>query len=261
MTMLLLKRLNVPLDRDVIFLAEAGEEGTTRVGIELHGRRSTTPRSTRSTAWPKAATSRRSAAQVKFATVQTLEKIPRAVELTRAASPGTARCRSAQCDRASGARRSRASGRGAADPAERDDAALLQAARRDLAAGRSGTLSRRAHAGRQGAAAADDVLSATRAAARVDAAHVGLAHIFNGGYRINVIPSEAKATLDVRMLPDEDPEHSWRQMQKVINDPAVEVEFRRRRRPGGARRGSTPRRSRRSRRGRRKHYERSRCRR
>ena len=35
MTMLMLKRLNVPLDRDVIFLAEAGEEGTTRVGIQF----------------------------------------------------------------------------------------------------------------------------------------------------------------------------------------------------------------------------------
>ena len=35
MVMLLLKRPNVPLDRDVIFLAESGEEGTTRVGIEL----------------------------------------------------------------------------------------------------------------------------------------------------------------------------------------------------------------------------------
>src|SRR5438132_7531484 len=34
MTMLLLKRLNVALARDVIFLAEAGEEGSTRVGIE-----------------------------------------------------------------------------------------------------------------------------------------------------------------------------------------------------------------------------------
>ena len=34
MMMLLLKRLNVPLDRDVIFLAESGEEGTTRVGIQ-----------------------------------------------------------------------------------------------------------------------------------------------------------------------------------------------------------------------------------
>src|SRR5688572_4190299 len=35
MTMLLLKRNLVPLDRDVIFLAESGEEGTTRVGIEF----------------------------------------------------------------------------------------------------------------------------------------------------------------------------------------------------------------------------------
>src|SRR6185436_15815095 len=33
MTMLLLKRLNVALDRDVIFLGEAGEEGDSRVGI------------------------------------------------------------------------------------------------------------------------------------------------------------------------------------------------------------------------------------
>ena len=33
MTMLMLKRLNVPLDRDVIFLAEAGEEGNSRLGV------------------------------------------------------------------------------------------------------------------------------------------------------------------------------------------------------------------------------------
>src|SRR5688572_13741346 len=35
MVMLLLKRHNVPLDRDVIFLAESGEEGSTRVGIQF----------------------------------------------------------------------------------------------------------------------------------------------------------------------------------------------------------------------------------
>ena len=35
MIMLMLKRQNVPLDRDVIFLAEAGEEGSTRVGIQF----------------------------------------------------------------------------------------------------------------------------------------------------------------------------------------------------------------------------------
>ena len=35
MIMLMLKRLNVPLDRDVIFLAESGEEGSTQVGIQF----------------------------------------------------------------------------------------------------------------------------------------------------------------------------------------------------------------------------------
>src|SRR5687768_12578344 len=35
MTMLLLKRQNVALDRDVIFLAESGEEGSTQFGIEF----------------------------------------------------------------------------------------------------------------------------------------------------------------------------------------------------------------------------------
>lgn len=35
MAMLLLKRLNVPLNRDVIFLAESGEEGSTHVGVKF----------------------------------------------------------------------------------------------------------------------------------------------------------------------------------------------------------------------------------
>jgi acetylornithine deacetylase/succinyl-diaminopimelate desuccinylase-like protein len=45
------------------------------------------------------------------------------------------------------------------------------------------------------------------------------------GYRINVIPSEAKATLDVRMLPEEDPAAFLAQVKRVINDPAVEARF------------------------------------
>ena len=38
MTLLTLKRQNVPLDRDVIALFEAGEEGAVRFGIAVHGR-------------------------------------------------------------------------------------------------------------------------------------------------------------------------------------------------------------------------------
>ena len=75
-------------------------------------------------------------------------------------------------------------------------------------------------------------------------------NIFTGGYRSNVIPSEAKATLDVRMLPDEDPAKFLEQVKQVVNDPAVDVRFtgaERRGRPVRMR-GSTPRPSRRSKR-------------
>jgi acetylornithine deacetylase/succinyl-diaminopimelate desuccinylase-like protein len=59
-------------------------------------------------------------------------------------------------------------------------------------------------------------------------------NIFNAGYRVNVIPSEATATLDVRMLPDEDPNAFLEQVKEVINDPSIEVTFAQRDvRPGG----------------------------
>ena len=50
-------------------------------------------------------------------------------------------------------------------------------------------------------------------------------NIFAGGYRSNVIPSEAKATLDVRALPDEDPAKFLAEIKRVINDPAIDVRF------------------------------------
>jgi acetylornithine deacetylase/succinyl-diaminopimelate desuccinylase-like protein len=50
-------------------------------------------------------------------------------------------------------------------------------------------------------------------------------NIFQGGYRINVIPSEAVATLDVRMLPDEDPQSFLEDVKKIVNDPAIDVAY------------------------------------
>jgi acetylornithine deacetylase/succinyl-diaminopimelate desuccinylase-like protein len=61
--------------------------------------------------------------------------------------------------------------------------------------------------------------------------------IVNGGFRYNVIPSEAKATIDVRLHPDEDQSSFLDMVRKVVNDPNVEVRWGRERyRPaGGAR--------------------------
>jgi acetylornithine deacetylase/succinyl-diaminopimelate desuccinylase-like protein len=48
-------------------------------------------------------------------------------------------------------------------------------------------------------------------------------NIINAGYQVNVIPSDASATLDVRALPDENMPEFLDLMKKVIADPAVEV--------------------------------------
>ena len=50
-------------------------------------------------------------------------------------------------------------------------------------------------------------------------------NIVVGGYRSNVIPSEAKATLDVRALPDDNPGRFLETVKAIVNDPAVEVRF------------------------------------
>ena len=64
--------------------------------------------------------------------------------------------------------------------------------------------------------------------------------ILTSGFRYNVIPSEAKATIDVRLHPDEDQNAFLDQVRKVVNDPDVEVRwFRDRYRPAGGSRLNT----------------------
>jgi acetylornithine deacetylase/succinyl-diaminopimelate desuccinylase-like protein len=47
--------------------------------------------------------------------------------------------------------------------------------------------------------------------------------IIKGGFRENVIPADAEALLDVRALPDEDMDRFMAEMKRVIDDPAVEI--------------------------------------
>jgi acetylornithine deacetylase/succinyl-diaminopimelate desuccinylase-like protein len=47
--------------------------------------------------------------------------------------------------------------------------------------------------------------------------------IVKGGFRSNVIPGDAEATLDIRALPDEDMGEFPAMLRRVINDPAVEA--------------------------------------
>ena len=49
--------------------------------------------------------------------------------------------------------------------------------------------------------------------------------MLSGGYRINVIPSEVKATVDVRTLPDDNLDELIASIRRAVNDPAVSVEW------------------------------------
>lgn len=47
--------------------------------------------------------------------------------------------------------------------------------------------------------------------------------IIRGGFRENVIPADAEATLDVRALPDEDIDQFIATLNKLVDDPSVEI--------------------------------------
>ena len=49
--------------------------------------------------------------------------------------------------------------------------------------------------------------------------------LVNGGFRSNVIPSTAEATLNVRMIPGTHPDSVAARLRRVIDDPQVEVTF------------------------------------
>jgi len=235
MVMLTLKRLNVPLDRDVIFLAEAGEEGSTRVGIQFMVNQHY-PAIDAEYCLAEGGGVTRVGGQVKYASVQTLEKIPRAIELT-ARGPA---------------------GHGSV-PLKTNAIVHLSAAVAAVAAWRppirinetTGTYFKRlasisspAEAERylnvlladpKSAAAADEYLldHEPRHASMLRTSVSP--NIVDAGYRINVIPSEAKARLDVRLLPDEDPAQFLEAIRKVVNDSAVDVSYAARDvRPGAA---------------------------
>ena len=225
MTMVLLKRQAVPLDRDVIFLAESGEEGNSNFGIQFMVAQHYAEIDAEY-CFAEGGGVTRIGGAAKFATVQATEKIPRGIELV-----------------AKGI-----SGHGSV-PLPSNAVVHLAAAVARIGEWRpdvrlnetTGTYFRRlaSIAPPETAKQYRDVLSAdpkVRAAAddwlfEHEPQHSSMLrtsvspNIFDGGYRFNVIPSEAKATLDVRMLPDEEPARFLEQVKKIVNDPNVEARF------------------------------------
>ena len=47
--------------------------------------------------------------------------------------------------------------------------------------------------------------------------------MLRAGMKVNVIPNQAEAQLDVRRLPGETKEEVYDRFRKIINDPAIEI--------------------------------------
>jgi acetylornithine deacetylase/succinyl-diaminopimelate desuccinylase-like protein len=214
---LMLHRLKMPLDRDVIFLAEAGEEGTTSVGIDYMVNQH----------WDKIECEfalnegggiREVGDKVISVNVATTEKVPRGMRLI---ARGT-------------------SGHGSVP---RMDNAITHLA---AAVGKVGNwqvpmrlnettrefFKRLAIISSPEDAHLFTHLDDTKVQEKLWAKYPAyysmlrtsiVPTIMKGGFRSNVIPGDAEATLDVRAVPDEDLPKLVESLKQLINDPAVEV--------------------------------------
>ena len=221
MVALLLKRLKVPLERDVILLGEAGEEGGANVGIgfmvnqhwdEIAGEFAITEGGTMTSRDGK----------VRTVEIAATEKVPRGVRLVAHGQAGHG-----------------------SKPRLDNPVAHLAAAVARVATTqppmrlndttrtyfeRLATISSPEEADRY------NHLTDPKRAPAIEAyfAEHELTHysilrtsvvptILKAGFRSNVIPSEAEATLDIRALPDEKMPQFYEWLKKVIDDPAVEI--------------------------------------
>jgi acetylornithine deacetylase/succinyl-diaminopimelate desuccinylase-like protein len=234
MLVLKLKRENTALDRDVIFLAESGEEGAPEVGaqfmIDNH-----LDAIDAEFCLAEGGGVVRTGGQVVRANIGTTEKEPRPLEIIARgpAGHGSVPSRQNAVNRLSAAVGVIASW---TPPLRINET--------------TGTYFRKlaTMVAPDVAAKYRDVLNPDPAVHRPAATwllenepqHWSMLHtslvptIIGGGYRYNVIPSEAKATIDVRLHPDENHDQFLETVRQLVNDPNVEVRwFRDRYRPAG----------------------------
>jgi acetylornithine deacetylase/succinyl-diaminopimelate desuccinylase-like protein len=231
MTMLLLKRLNVPLDRDVIFLAEAGEEGSTRVGIEFMVDQHFSEINAEYCI-AEGGSVTRADGRVKYASVQTLEKIPRQIQLTArgAAGHGSVPLKTNAILSLAAA----VSAVGNWRPPVRLNETTAAYFKRLSAISTPDEARRYLAALSLDSNVTDEVVEwffehEPRHASMMRASLSP--NVFTAGYRVNVIPSEAVATVDVRLLPDEDPAVFLETVRRIVNNPAIDVSYAARSRP------------------------------
>jgi acetylornithine deacetylase/succinyl-diaminopimelate desuccinylase-like protein len=221
MTMILLKRMNVKLDRDVIFVAEAGEEAAANMGIG-HLVEQNWPDIEAEICLAEGGQVSRRNGEVRYALIQTVEKLPRGTQLV---SHGVAGHGSRPLRTNPIVHLSRAVDKIAMwDPPMRlNDTTRSYFEKLSTVSDPKEAQIYKDLFNSEKSAAAREYL-AEHEPGQYSMLHTSISpNIIQGGYQSNVIPSEARATLDIRALPDEDMPKFYEMMKQVINDPAVEI--------------------------------------
>ena len=225
MMLLLLKQYNVPLDRDVIFLAEAGEEGNSRIGIQYMINEHYSDIDAEY-CLAEAGDGIREHGAMKYVEVETSEKFGSGVELVAHGISGHGSIPLKSNAIVHLATAVGKIGEWRPDIKLNETTAtyfrkLSQISTGEQAKVYADVLSPDPKIAR----AADDWLFEHEPRNSSKLRTSVSPNIFQGGYRSNVIPSEAKATLDVRMVPDEDRAAFLEQLKQIVNDPAVDVHY------------------------------------
>ena len=229
MVMLLLQRGHVKLHRDVILVAEAGEEGATGVGIDFLVSRHWDDIAAEY-ALAEGGSAVAQGGNVRYVAITTAEKVPRGVRLIARGlsghasrpSPDNAVLRLAAAVARLGEWRT---------PMRLNDTTRAYFER---LAGISPPpdADRYRHVG--DAARGPEI---DRYFERYEPAHYAMLHttlvptMLKAGFAFNVIPSQAEAYIDIRALPDEDMPRFYDEMRALIVDPNVEIEPRKPTRP------------------------------
>jgi acetylornithine deacetylase/succinyl-diaminopimelate desuccinylase-like protein len=221
MLMILLKRLNVPLDRDVIFLAEAGEEGSSNLGIgymiENHWNEIEAEY-----CLAEGGTVIRRGGKLSHMMVATTEKVGRGVRLV-AHGPSGHGSRPMQTNAVLRLTQAVAKVGTWQPPMRLNDTTrtyferLATVSTPEEAARYNGLLNPQKTADIQKYLAEYEPMHNSMLRTSITPT------ILKAGFRANVIPSEAEATLDIRALPDEDMVAFRAKMAEIINDPSVEI--------------------------------------
>jgi acetylornithine deacetylase/succinyl-diaminopimelate desuccinylase-like protein len=214
---LLLHRQKVPLDRDVILLAEAGEEGTTQFGIDFMVKDH----------WDEIACEYalneggdavEENGKVQYVAVSTTQKVPRGFSLVAHGTSGHG-----SAPRVDNAIAHLAA---AVDKAAHWEAPmrLNETTRRFFQQMARISLPEKA----QLYSHVED-LAVQQKLRQTEPSYYSMLRtslvptIIKGGFRSNVIPAEAEARFDVRALPDENMDALKANLIKLFNDPAIQI--------------------------------------